>query len=46
MRMGDAAAPTATWIIGRDDGELDYHVLYADDRGVSRVYRLSFTGGT
>jgi hypothetical protein len=41
MRMGDAAAPMATWIIGRDDCDPDYHVLYADDRGVSRVYRMS-----
>jgi hypothetical protein len=46
MRMGDAATPTATWIIGKDDAEPDYHVLYADDRGVSRVYRMSFSGGT
>ena len=46
MRMGDAAPPTATWIIGRDDSEPDYHVLYADDRGVSRVYRMSFSAGT
>lgn len=41
MRMGEA-----TWIIGRDDSEPDYHVLYADDRGVSRVYRMSFSDGT
>lgn len=46
MRMGDAAAPAATWIIGRDDSEPDYHVLYADDRGVSRVYRMSFSDRT
>lgn len=46
MRMGDAATPTATWIIGRDDSEPDYQVLYADDRGVSRVYRMSFSDGT
>lgn len=39
MRMGDAA----TWIIGRDDAEQDYHVLYADGRGVSRVYRMSLS---
>jgi hypothetical protein len=45
MRMGDAATPAATWIIGRDDAEPDYHVLYADDRGVSRVYRMSFSDG-
>ena len=46
MRMGDAATPTATWIIGRDDLEPDYLVLYADDRGVSRVYRMSLSAGT
>jgi hypothetical protein len=45
MRMGDAATPAATWIIGRDDTEPGYHVLYADDRGVSRVYQMSFSGG-
>lgn len=42
MRQGDAA----TWIIGRDDSEPDYYVLYADGRGVSRVYRMSFTDRT
>ncbi len=46
MRMGDAGTPTATWIIGRDDAEPGYHVLYADGRGVSRVYRMSFGDGT
>lgn len=46
MHMGDAAAPAATWIFGRDDFEPGYHVLYADDRGVSRVYQMSFDDGT
>ena len=46
MSMDDAATPTATWIIGRDDSGPDYCVLYADDRGVSRVYRMSFSDGT
>jgi hypothetical protein len=46
MRMGDAAAPRATWIIGRDDAQAGYHVLYADDRGVSRVYAMSFSDAT
>lgn len=46
MRMGDAATPAATWIFGRDDAEPGYHVLYADDRGVSRVYRMSLDGRT
>lgn len=42
MRMGDAA----TWIIGRDNSGPEYHVLYSDDRGVSRVYRMSLSDGT
>ena len=42
MRMGD----TAAWIIGRDEAEPDYRVLYADGRGVSRVYGMSFSSGT
>ena len=46
MRMGDAMTPTATWIIGRDESEADYYVLYADDRGVSRIYRMSYAAGT
>src|SRR5258707_1576969 len=46
MRMGDAATPAATWLIGRDDAEPDYCVLYADDRGVSRVYRMRLRDGT
>ena len=41
MRMGDIAS----WIIGRDDAEQDYHILYGDDRGVSRVYRMSLADG-
>ena len=46
MRMGGAAAPSATWIVGRDETQRDYHVLYADDRGVSRVYRMSLGDST
>ncbi len=43
MRQGDSVhPPSATWIIGRDESEPDYLVLYADDRGVSRLYRMSF----
>lgn len=46
MRQGDSEhPPAAVWIIGRDDGEAGYSVLYADDRGVSRVYQMSFDGG-
>ena len=40
--LGDAAA----WVIGRDEAEPDYRVLYADGRGVSRVYGMSFSSGT
>ncbi len=36
----------ATWIIGRDEAERDFHVLYADSRGVSRVYQMSFADRT
>jgi hypothetical protein len=45
MRQGDAThPPAATWIIGRDEGEPDFVVLYADDRGVSRIYRMRIEG--
>ena len=46
MRMGGAGTPTAIWIIGRDDSDPEYCVLYADDRGVSRVYRMSVSDRT
>ena len=36
--------PAATWVIGRDGAKPDYTVLYADARGVSRVYTMSLTG--
>lgn len=42
MHMGQ----DATWIIGRDDADQDYFVLYSDGRGISRVYRMSLTDGT
>lgn len=45
MRQGDPEnPPAAVWIIGRDDSEAAYSVLYADDRGVSRIYRMSLDG--
>jgi hypothetical protein len=41
MRQSELENPAAAvWIIGRDDSEPDA-VLYADLRGVSRVYRMS-----
>jgi hypothetical protein len=42
FRQGDAA----TWIIGGDDASALYTVLYGDGRGVSRVYAMTFDGGT
>jgi hypothetical protein len=45
LRQGDSAnTPSATWIIGRDESEPDFMVLYADDRGVSRIYRMRLEG--
>lgn len=37
--------PAAVWIIGRDETEPEFSVLYADDRGVSRAYLMSFEDG-
>jgi hypothetical protein len=38
-------APAAHWIIGRDEADPSYTVLYADARGVSRVYGMRFEDG-
>jgi len=38
--------PAATWLIGRDDSKAEYKVLYADGRGVSRIYEMTFTEDT
>jgi hypothetical protein len=46
MRQGDAEhPPAAVWIVGRDESEAGYSVLYADDRGVSRIYRMTLEDG-
>ena len=37
--------PSARWAIGRDESDPDYKVLYSDNRGVSRVYEMSFAEG-
>lgn len=34
--------PSAVWIIGRDMVGTEFEVLYADSRGVSRIYRMAF----
>jgi hypothetical protein len=36
----------STWIIGPDDTNEAYYVLYHDDRGVSRMYQMSLADGT
>jgi len=47
MRQAEKSGkpPSARWTIGRDESGTDYTVLYADTRGVSRVYRMSFAEG-
>lgn len=41
----DHAPPAARMLIGCDQDEDHYTVLYSDARGVSRVYRMSFGSG-
>jgi hypothetical protein len=45
MRMGDrlSEAPSAIWLIHRDDANRGYKAFYYDDRKVSRIYEMSFT---
>ena len=45
LRQGGNGAPQASWVIGRDEASDGYCVLYADSRGISRVYEMSFAGG-
>lgn len=40
-----AGPPSSVAMVGRDDAGNDYTVLYADERGVSRVYGMSFGEG-
>jgi hypothetical protein len=42
---GTDGAPDARWLMGRDETSGEYSVLYADARGVSRVYQMSFDDG-
>jgi hypothetical protein len=37
-----SAPPDARWLMGRDETSGEYCALYADARGVSRVYRMTF----
>ncbi len=41
-RQGDIPLPWSRCVIGRDDSDQNYSVLYFDDRGVSRKYEMSF----
>ncbi len=47
LRQGAKApeAPSAIWLISRDESTPEYQVLYYDSRGVSRVYAMSFQDG-
>jgi hypothetical protein len=38
----DNAAPTSMSIIGCDDASGAYSMLYSDDRGVSRIYAMTY----
>lgn len=40
-----AGPPQSIWVIGRDDSQEIYQVLYFDSRGVSRVYQMSLQDG-
>ncbi len=37
--------PAAAWVIGRDESRDGYTILYADGRGVSRVYEMTLSNG-
>ncbi len=37
--------PSAVSVIGHDDSEKGYVLLYSDERGVARIYHMSMEGG-
>ena len=37
--------PRSTAVVGPDEGVETYRMLYYDSRGVSRIYRMSLSGG-
>lgn len=47
MRQSEQSGtpPSARWVIGRDESASDFKVLYCDNRGVSRIYEMSFAEG-
>jgi len=42
--VGGDDSPAARWIIGADETSGGFAVLYADGRGVSRIYQMSLSG--
>jgi hypothetical protein len=38
---GADGAPDSRWVIGRDESSAEYSALYADVRGVSRIYEMT-----
>jgi hypothetical protein len=47
MRQGEKPPnpPAALWLIGRDESEKGYEILYFDARAVSRIYQMTFENG-
>jgi len=43
--MPNSAFPTTTSVMGPDEEASTYRMLYYDSRGVSRIYRMTFSGG-
>jgi hypothetical protein len=41
----DSDFPTSTSVMGPDDAAGTYCMLYYDSRAVSRIYRMTFSGG-
>jgi hypothetical protein len=42
----EVPVPVSVSVVGRSEDRDDYTVLYADDRGVSRVYAMTFRDGS
>jgi hypothetical protein len=38
----EGGPPTSVQVVGRNENRDDFEVLYADERGVSRVYEMTF----
>jgi hypothetical protein len=43
--ISDSDFPRSTAVMGPDDEAGTYRMLYYDNRGVSRIYRMTFSGG-